>query len=278
MFVIETIGSPNRRDEAHPKDLLRRATTSICPKALESRACSCLITGCAPLATEDLRKTTVIKETEYSYSISDIPVTYTNIEYSEIPTTTTVRYVETEVSGILSTHTTTVKCTPSVSNPSFFLQATNAPGINGKYYWAAPLSPRILSFSIEAAFTDNKEEATVFSLDSKKRLITSHRNGTLYANYDSFGDFELAHLMTRGEIQKRNYLYFRCEIRPPSGNYPGGYGELYCKADGFWGADIWNFCPLYVEYFNAGLIMGTEWSETSPDCYNVVFLVKPVCE
>ncbi|EWC47175.1 hypothetical protein DRE_03544 [Drechslerella stenobrocha 248] len=292
-FVVKTVApAPRRRDVdgLDAKDIFGREarTTSICHSTVQPKACKCLITSCTPVATKDLRKTIKEKTTDTTWVIIEQGITYTNTEWIPSLTTETQSYTWIEVSGILSTHSTTIKCTPSASptNPSFYLQATSYPPprpaastmpINGQYYWAAALSPRLLSFSIEAAFTPDILEASVFSLDSKKRLHTAHKNGTQYANVDHYSHFPIAHLMGRGEITRRSYEYLRCEPRPPSGRFPGGYQELYCLADGFWHRDTWNYCPLYKEYFNAPLVLGDEWSETAPDCFNVTFLIKPVC-
>jgi len=194
-------------------------------------------------------------------------------------TTETVPYTWIEVSGSLSTHSTTIKCTPSAtSSTSFFhLQATNVPEINGKYLWVAPTNPRILSFSIEPTVTDSLDAATVFSLDSEGRLISRHLNGTQYANIDSYGDFQLFHFVDRPEIQRRSYLYVRCSLRAASGKYKGNYKELYCKADGYFQCDIFNYCPLYKEFFNAPFVLATEFSPTAPACFALVLLVRPIC-
>ncbi|WQF90325.1 hypothetical protein CDEST_15339 [Colletotrichum destructivum] len=277
-FAITTRKLNGRCEANHPRNL-RRAPTSICPPADETKACSCLIGACATPVTKDVRKTITEKTTETYWSLIEKSITYTNTEYVPILSTETIPYTWTETAGILSTHTTTIKCTPSATtSTSFFhLQATNAPDINGKYLWIAPISPRILSFSIEPQVIESIEAASVFSIDDEGRLITRHLNGTHFANADNYGDFQLFHMVPRDEIQRRSYNYFRCSLKPPSGKYQGGFKELYCKADGFWGLDIFNYCPLYKEWFNAGFVLGTEWSETSPDCYAVVFLVKPIC-
>ncbi|KAK6331879.1 hypothetical protein TWF718_002418 [Orbilia javanica] len=279
-FVVMTVQPRARRwdEAAHPKDLLKRAkTTSICPSAIETQACSCILTACAPVATKDARSTVREKVTETSVSIVDVPITYTNIEWAGTFTTFVEEYTETETTGVLSTHTTTIKCTPSSTNSFFYLQATDAPPVNGQYWWVAPSNPRLLRFSIEATFTPDILDATVFSLDSANRLITRHKGGTLYANIDSWGGFQLVHHLTRGEMQYRNYNYMRCEARPPSGKYPGEFKELYCLADGYFKNDVFNYCPIYLEWFNAPLVLGTSWSETAPDCFPIVFLIKPVC-
>ncbi|KAK6346135.1 hypothetical protein TWF730_010467 [Orbilia blumenaviensis] len=279
-FAVTTVKPRSRRwDEAvHAKDLLKRATTSICPSAIETQACSCILTSCAPPVTKDERKTIKERTVETSYTLFEVPITYTNTEWIPIYTTETEKYTDTIKSGVMSTHTTTIKCTPSSTNPSFYLQATDAPPVNGQYWWAAPTHPRLLSFSIEAAFTPDILEATVFSLDSANRLITRHKNGTMYANVDHYTHFTLVHHMTREEIRKRSYEFLRCEVKPASGKYPGNYGELYCLADGGFHRNVWNYCPLYLEWFNSPLVIGDYWSETSPDCFPITFLIKPVCE
>ncbi|KAF3937584.1 hypothetical protein ABW19_dt0210463 [Dactylella cylindrospora] len=282
-FVITT-KAPSRRDveeKMHPRDFIgkRAGTTSICPATVESKACSCLIGGCGPPITKDNRKTIKEKVTEYSATLLQIPITYTNTEWEPIYFTETIGLTYISTTGFLSTHTTTIKCTPSATSAtSFFrLQATNAPDVDGQYYWAAPLSPRLLSFSIEAAFTPDEEAATVFSLDDEGRLITRHSNGTQYANVDHYGAFQLVHLMSRFEIRRRGYNYLRCSFNPPSGNYPGDYKELFCRAEGGFDRKVWNYCPIYDEWFNSPLVLGDFFSETSPDCYALVFLVKPIC-
>ncbi|KAK6511262.1 hypothetical protein TWF481_000183 [Arthrobotrys musiformis] len=203
-FVVTTVKPRVRRGDGalHPKDILRRATktTSICPSAIETQACSCILTSCAPPATKDLRSTVKEKTTETSYSAIESLVTYTNVEWTGTTTTTTETYTDTVTSGVLSTHTTTIKCTPSSTNSFFYLQATNAPAVDGKYWWAAPTNPRQLRFSVEPAFAQDILEATVFSLDSDNRLITRHKEGTLYANVDPYSSFSIVHLIERGEI------------------------------------------------------------------------------
>ncbi|KAK6524728.1 hypothetical protein TWF281_011628 [Arthrobotrys megalospora] len=279
-FVITTVKPRARRWEeaVHAKDLLKREkTTSICPSAIEKQACSCIITSCDPPVTQDDRKTIKKGTVETFYSLLEIPITYTNTEWEPIYTTETESYTETVKSGVLSTHTTTIKCTPSSTNSFFYLQATDAPPVNGQYWWVAPTNPRLLSFSIEAAFTPDILAATVFSLDSEKRLITRHKNGTMYANVDHYSGFTLVHHMDRREIQRRSYEFLRCEIKPASGRYPGGYGELYCLADGFFNREVWNYCPIYLEWFNSPLVIGSHWSDRAPECSPIMFLVKPVC-
>lgn len=83
--------------------------------------------------------------------------------------------------------------------------------------------------------------------------------------------------MDRGEIRLRQYNYLRCQIKPASGNFPGGFGELYCLADGPWTREVWNYCPIYKEWFNAPVLIADEFSEEFPPCYPLVWLVKPVC-
>jgi hypothetical protein len=182
-------------------------------------------------------------------------------------------------SGFLSTHSTTIKCTPGApSATSFFhLQATNAPDLNGKYLWAAALSPRLVSFSIDGQFVDGLEAATAYSIDEERRLITRHKNGTMFANVDPYSHFQIVHWMERGEIRLRRYDFMRCELQPPSGRFPGGFRELYCLADGGWHRDIWNYCPIYKEWFNAGLVLADEFSPSTPPCQPVVLLAKPIC-
>ncbi|KAF3218460.1 hypothetical protein TWF679_000987 [Orbilia oligospora] len=280
-FVVTTVKPRARRWEeaGHVKDILKRQkTTSICPSAIETQACSCILTGCAPPITKDARSTIKEKITETSYSAIEIPITYTNVEWTGTSTTEIEEYTETATVGVLSTHTTTIKCTPSSTNPSFYLQATDAPAINGQYWWAAPTNPRLLSFSVEVAFNPDIAEATVFSLDSANRLITRHKGGTLYANVDPYASFSIVHHLTRENMQLRKYNYLRCEIKPPSGRYPGGYGELYCLADGPFNRGIFNWCPIYLEWFNSPLVISNRWSDKTPPCAPVVFLIKPVCE
>ncbi|KAH7021372.1 uncharacterized protein B0I36DRAFT_367788 [Microdochium trichocladiopsis] len=254
-FVITTKKAGARGVEdgtRHPKDL-RAGSTSICPPADETKACSCLIGGCAPPVTKDNRPTKTVRTTDTSYLFTTKGITYTNIIYEPILHTDTISYTYTEISGYLSTHTTTIKCTPGATSSA-------------------------TSFSIEAAFTSDIDQATVYSIDDQGRLISRHLNGTHFANVDGYNDFQLVHMMTRDEVQRRGYDYLRCSMKPPSGKYPGGFKELYCLADGgVWQRDIWNYCPIYKEWFNAPLVLGDEWSETAPDCFAIVFLIKPVC-
>lgn len=213
------------------------------------------------------------------FQIIDVPITYINVEGIPVPFTETISYTLTSTVGVLSTHTTTIKCTPSAtSSTSFFhLQATNVPSINGQYLWVAPVDTRILSFSIEWASTPKLDAASAFSLEPDGRMVSRHLNGTHYVNVDPYGNFQLVHMMERNEIQRRGYDYLRCSMKPASGKYASNYKELYCKADGGFNRQFWNYCPVYKELFNAPFVLADEFSPTAPPCSALVLLVKPIC-
>lgn len=45
----------------------------------------------------------------------------------------------------------------------------------------------------------------------------------------------------------------------------------------FWQRHIFQFGPLYADYYEMGMVFGAERSPERPDCQDVVFLVVPVC-
>jgi hypothetical protein len=183
----------------------------------------------------------------------------------------------------VQTNTRTVKCTPSVANPSFYLKATNVPtvpDVNNKYLQAFP-NPYYggLLPSHKLPHFTSKDLASVFYLDSKLRLLTPAKTGTSYAYADDFNDFQLFHFLERGQIQPNPYYFYaECVLNPPSGNFAGDYKELTCSTAGYWNLHIFQFCPLYLEFYDTGLVLGAERSPETPDCLDIVFLVVPVCE
>jgi len=208
-------------------------------------------------------------------------VDYTDVQYDLVPFTTTSYIITTTTDKIFPTHTTTIKCTPSIANPSFYLQATNAPSVNNKYIQAypQPFSNNVRQSQKIPKFTRYKDVASVFYLDSKSRLLSPNYNGTLYAFADNFNDFQLFEWLERGEINANSYLlYATCTLQPPSGRFDGGYQELTCKTDGTWGLHIFQYCPLYMDFYDTGLVLGAEASPETPDCQNIVFLAVPVCK
>ncbi|UQC91074.1 uncharacterized protein CLUP02_16608 [Colletotrichum lupini] len=162
----------------------------------------------------------------------------------------------------IATHTRKIKCTPSASDPSFYLLATVAPVptlvpvYNDKYVLANP------QFEL---FTEN---------------------GVLFEPQytPDKGTASLLHILPRGWIQARRghngedtgFDYVYCTVQPPSGRYVGGFKELACT-QGYFNATVLQYCPLYDEYFHTGTVLGAEYSATTPDCLLVTYLVVPVC-
>lgn len=210
-------------------------------------------------------------------------VPYTDVFYDPVISTETAYLTWTTTEFILNTNTRTEKCTPSVSNPSFYLKATNVPtvpDVDDKYVQAFPnpFHDNLIPSHKLPHFT-SKDLASIFYLDSKSRLLTPGKNGTSYAYADDYNDFQLFHWLDRGAIQANSkYFYANCVLNPPSGKYAGGYEELTCETKGFWQLRFFQFCPLYVEFFETGLVLGAERSPESPDCLDIVFLVVPVCQ
>ncbi|KAG4433206.1 hypothetical protein IFR05_011314 [Cadophora sp. M221] len=276
-FVVQTVKA--KRD--HPRELEARATTTtppICPSTVQSKACSCLI-NCPTTVTKDKRKTIKEKTTETSYAIATRFVDYTEILYDGYSFTETSFYIDTETELIVPTHTRTVKCTPSVSNPSFYLKATNAAPVDNQYIQAYPDPSWGYPALKSPNFIDSKDAASVFYLDSQSRLLSNGVNGTVYAWNDGFGDFQLFYFMERRVIQLdlESRLFAYCTIDPPSGLYEGGYGEMTCETRGFWKTHIFQWCPIYVEFYHLGLVLGSEYSPETPDCLNITLLAVPVC-
>jgi hypothetical protein len=296
-FVVTTVKA--RRDETlHPKDLAGRGATvtSVCPSTAQLEACSCMVT-CPATVTKDKRKTIQQKTTETSYSVSlcisdcvlifncfkvfttTIPSTET--AWNPILFTNTAFIVETKTEIIVPTNTRTVKCTPSVINSSFYLKATNAPAVNDYFIqvYPNPWANGIWPSHKRPVFTPNRDIATVFSLDSKNRLITVTKDhGTVYGFADDFNDFQLFHWLERSQIQSNPTLFYAdCIMNEPSGNFTGGYKELTCQTHGWWNNRIFQFCPVYIEFFDDGLVLGAKRSPDSPSCQDIVLQVVPVC-
>ncbi len=53
-------------------------------------------------------------------------------------------------------------------------------------------------------------------------------------------------------------LWAYCAIGPPSGLYADGYQELTCETRGYWYTHVFQYCPLYVEFYGTGLVLGSE--------------------
>ncbi len=196
---------------------------------------------------------------------------------------------------ITATHTRTIKCTPSVSNPSFYLSAvapSASPGPNlpfNKYLFAEP------SFSFIGpegnlfipGISPSKDLATVFELDSKNRLVFKTSYGDHFSATDFYNNFQLFEFFPRKFIQDRTggsgfdlWGYINCTMVPPSGRFAGGYKELKCSAtNGVSGLlQYLQWCPIYYEWFSkAGTVLGEELSLEAPDCLEMVWLVVPVC-
>lgn len=277
--------------------MARRPSSSVCPTAAQSRACSCLIT-CPKTVTKDKRRTVREKATEYSYVVSSFylssllwtrrtnsyqvvteSITYTNTIYDPILTTETDYFVSTTTIEVIPTNTQTVQCTPSIANPSFYLRATNAPAVNGHYVQAYPIPWRdnIRQSDKLPKFVDSKIIASLFYLDNQARLSTINTNGTVHGFIDYFNDFQLFTFMTAADISYHSYLVADCTLQPPSGKYAGNYKEVTCLTHGAFDNHIFQYCPLYVEYFDNGLVLGASESPTAPACQNIVLLAVPAC-
>ena len=205
---------------------------------------------------------------------------YTEVLYDVIPFTETKYYIDTATELVVSTHTRTVKCTPSVANPSFYLKATNAPPVDNKYMQAYPDPGWGYPTLKSPFFINSKAEASVFYLDSQSRLLSNGINGTVYGWSDSYNDFQLFYFMERRVIQLslETRLYAYCTLNPPSGLYAGNYQELTCETRGFFNTRVFQWCPLYVEFYSGlGLVLGSEASPETPDCLNITLLVVPAC-
>ncbi|KAK1640046.1 hypothetical protein BDP81DRAFT_311407, partial [Colletotrichum phormii] len=192
----------------------------------------------------------------------------------------------------IATHTRKVKCTPSVSDSSFYLLATLAPVpspvpvYNDKYVLANPQFEWFAEDGVtfEPQYTRDKGAASVFILDSKGRIVTQTSYGDHFFASDDYNDFELVHFLPRGWIQARRlhngedvgFDYVYCTMQSPSGRYAGGFKELACT-QGYFNATVLQYCPLYDEYFRTGTVLGAEYSATTPDCLLVTYLVVPVC-
>ncbi|KAG7045537.1 glucose N-acetyltransferase, partial [Colletotrichum scovillei] len=259
-FEVTTAKTKKRRKATnHLED---RAVTSVCPSAVQKSACSCLYTCPGPI-TKDSRKTIKSVETEISW-----------------------------VQAEIATHTRKIKCTPSFSDASFYLLATVAPVptpvpvYNGRYVLANPQFELFTENGVlfEPQYTPDKGTASIFTLDSKGRIVTQTSYDDHFFASDDYNDFELMHILPRGWIQARRghngedvgFDYVYCTMQPPSGRYVGGFKELACT-QGYFNATVLQYCPLYDEYFRTGTVLGAGYSATTPDCLLVTYLVVPVC-
>ncbi|KAK3688719.1 hypothetical protein B0T22DRAFT_490347 [Podospora appendiculata] len=282
-FSVTTIKPKKRWDpDENALEARATATTSVCQSGAQESACSCLY-PCAGPVTKDSRKTQKVIETETTYYITTNYVTVTYDEYDARPTTETFPYTWTTTKAILATHTRTIKCTPSVSNPSFYLSATISPlptplAFNAKYVRVEPTFDWISDIFIPQ-YTRYKADATLFTLDAKGRLVTPTAYGDRFSATDDFNSFEPFYFLSRKFVQDRlpYWPYIVCELLEPSGRFDGGYKELDCHGTGFWPLKVFQFCPEYLRYYPFGTILGTELSETSPDCFQVTYLVVPAC-
>ncbi|KAK1488910.1 hypothetical protein CTAM01_11391 [Colletotrichum tamarilloi] len=285
-----TTAKPKQRREAM-NHLEVRAVTSVCSLAVQKSACSCLYTCPGPVI-KDSRKTIKSIETEISWVVTTSFIAYTNIEYYPIITAEVSLPTSTVTQAEIATHTRNIKCTPSASDPSFYLLATVAPVptpvpvYNDKYVLANPQFELFTENGVlfEPQYTPDKGTASVFILDSKGRIVTQTSYGDHFFASDDYNDFELMHILPRGWIQARRghngedagFDYVYCTMQPPSGRYVGGFKELACT-QGYFNATVLQYCPLYDEYFHTGTVLGAEYSATTPDCLLVTYLVVPVC-
>ncbi|KAK6542300.1 hypothetical protein TWF694_006260 [Orbilia ellipsospora] len=300
-WVITTVqpGHYKREDESHPKDLARRASsvTSVCLTTAESKACSCLIT-CPTTVTKDKRK--IITTTE-SYEVDYVVTTvyYTGTEtHDDVAFVTDVSsYISTSKIFATSTHTRTLKCTPSAPNSSFFLRATNVPDaavtldVANKwvtYHHESYLTDFVPEFYRRIDFTANKANAIVWHLTDRNRLGTQNVQGDIFANTDYFSfSFEPTGLMTRAEMTLYNWLAWTCTLSQASGRFPGNHQELNCQANfnppldpGTPPTNIFQYCSGYEEAYDWGLILANNYDDaflTNPPCANITLLVVPVC-
>ncbi|EPS41973.1 hypothetical protein H072_4077 [Dactylellina haptotyla CBS 200.50] len=290
-FVITTIKPGKyKREEPHPKDIARRATT-VCPTTAESSACSCLIT-CPTTVTKDNRKTSKTTETyEFDYYATTVYYTGTDTYYDATVATDTSLYLDTSTILATFTHTRTVKCTPSVPNSSFYLRATDAPEVNSRYLSYRPVlsepQNRFLPILKRIDFTRYKDDAAVWHLTDGGKLSTPNLLGDLFVNTDYFSpDFEITGLLTRADIEYTQWLALTCTIMPPSGRFAGGFKELMCQAN-FGGpvdtpTNIFQYCSIYdhIAKYHAPVVIANDHNygaELDPPCTNLTLLVVPVC-
>ncbi|KAK1456510.1 hypothetical protein CCUS01_09957 [Colletotrichum cuscutae] len=265
----------------------------------------------------DVYGTETTTTSTFSYTVTTSFITYTNIEYypiitAEVSLLTSTVTVSRESQSLrrcrlmidsnidfgifqqaeIATHTRKIKCTPSASDPSFYLLATVAPVptpvpvYNGKYVLANPQFELFTENSVlfEPQYTPDKGTASVFILDSKGRIVTQTSYGDHFFASDDYNNFELMHILPRGWIQARRgyngedsgFDYVYCTMQPPSGRYVGGFKELACT-QGYSNATVLQYCPLHDEYFHTGTVLGAEYSATTPNCLLVIYLVVPVC-
>ncbi|KEY69262.1 hypothetical protein S7711_01713 [Stachybotrys chartarum IBT 7711] len=274
---------PSRRDGApHPKDLGARAITSVCPSAAQKSACSCIY-ACPSDVTRDRRRTITERYTDTAYDFTTQFITYTNTEYE--PTLHTVVESATDESThiVKATRTRTIKCTPGVPNSSFYLSATVSPvptpsqQFVDKYVYAEPSQLGAIDPYFSPQYAPAKDVGSVFYLDSQARLVTPSSYGNLYANIDYFNDFQLVNFMSRQDIRTQEYLFLACALLPPSGRFAGGYRELDCIAYGAFNPHIFQWCPIYDDFFGRPTVLGSYYSPEAPACFNITFLAVPVC-
>ncbi|KAJ0161899.1 hypothetical protein CTA2_5421 [Colletotrichum tanaceti] len=263
-FQVTTLAALNKREPGKqhnnpdPKNkMFPLRVRASCDEAVQEKACACLYT-CPPVVTKDERKT--VRTVETGYFFSDETVT---------------------------THTRTATCTPSVSNPSFYLSATmasypsNLPTPLPYYQKYMRLAPDFDWFREVGAlfwprYVAPKADAGIFSLDGQGRLMSETSYGVHYLTVDPYNDFQLMEFLTESWADPRGWFYIYCKMNPPSRLFAGGYKELSCNGS-FWQVDTFQYCPLYDEYFDTGSVIGSKMSDTTPDCFPMTFLVVPLC-
>ncbi|GJC93256.1 hypothetical protein ColKHC_02082 [Colletotrichum higginsianum] len=312
-FEVTTLAlnkrEPKKHHDPNPKiKMFPLRVRASCDEEVQEKACACLHT-CPPVVTKDERKTVKTVEKEFYYTVRDrcrgvlwedwitkadriiqystVYEPYTETEYAPIYHTDVISYTETEVAEILATNTRTATCTPSVSNPSFYLSATmtsypsNLPTPLPYYQKYMRIVPNFEFFREAGAlfwprYVAPKAEAGSFSLDSQGRLMSETSYGVHYLSTDPYGDFQLVVFLPEPFVDLRKWYYIYCNMIPPSGQFAGGYKELNCSG-AFFQVDTFQYCPLYDEYFDTGSVIGSEMSDTSPDCFPMTFLVVPMC-
>ncbi|TIC99348.1 hypothetical protein CH35J_006220 [Colletotrichum higginsianum] len=290
-FEVTTLAlnkrEPKKHHDPNPKiKMFPLRVRASCDEEVQEKACACLHT-CPPVVTKDERKTVKTVEKEFYYTYSTVYEPYTETEYAPIYHTDVISYTETEVAEILATNTRTATCTPSVSNPSFYLSATmtsypsNLPTPLPYYQKYMRIVPNFEFFREAGAlfwprYVAPKAEAGSFSLDSQGRLMSETSYGVHYLSTDPYGDFQLVEFLPEPFVDLRKWYYIYCNMIPPSGQFAGGYKELNCSG-AFFQVDTFQYCPLYDEYFDTGSVIGSEMSDTSPDCFPMTFLVVPMC-
>ncbi|KAL0937296.1 uncharacterized protein CTRU02_207027 [Colletotrichum truncatum] len=235
------------------------------------------------MVTKDQRKTVKTIEKVTTVSVETVYVPYTLTVNDVVLFTETQSVTYTYTSGILVTNTRTATCTPSASNPSFYLSATISPlptplPYNGKYLQA---EPDFDWFQEEGAlfwpkYTAGKDEATLFTLDSQGRLVTETSYGLHYLAVSPYSDFELIQLLPEAWVTIREWYFISCKLIAPSGRFTGNLKELSCNGSVF-NLDTFQWCPIYQEWFRSGSVIGQELSVTTPDCFPITYLAVPAC-